>query len=550
LVVSAGNLVDNPNLAEFYYRTIPTANAYVKLQNITQGYSFGGAWFRIKNSSQPVLWDNNVPNNTDAYIQNAFWGTSTNVGDAYLISGWKNNGTYKGRIFGNGNASFAGTLTAAGTDSVGTPLNTLWMDALGTIHKGVIPGGGGSGSDTTRSHWFYNGSDTFSIIPTGSGGGGNTTIKTYSGSTIGTLTIDASTIQIVRNNPLFRFQDNVVGAVSTIQNTGYKLAFDGSAGFENFQFNKPIHGLHGGSYDARYDVNAGSFIFNYNGFSSQADPFSFVVTGSTGALGSWYGGTDSRPYSFKIFNNGYAGFGLGSVSAQVHLPGSTTTAGTSALKFTAGSPPTTPETGSMNFNTGLWIIDSSTSVRDTIATRSWARNNISGGSSTNIYNTDGTLTGNRALSGGGNSLDLGTTGSKISTLTANLSADFNVVAAGAISLSPGSSNTVTLGGSSSGVRLQGDVALSSLQTATDANASLTNKTSIILPDITANRTLQFLTVTTGSLIVVFNRNTTGNTWSITGSVTIKDASGSTITNLVNNTVYILLYDGSNLIKIN
>lgn len=57
----------------------------------------------------------------------------------------------------------------------------------------------------------------------------------------------------------------------------------------------------------------------------------------------------------------------------VFLNASTTTAGTSALKFLAGSPPTTPEAGAMNFNTGLWIIDSSSSKRDTIATRSWVR---------------------------------------------------------------------------------------------------------------------------------------------------------------------------------
>lgn len=49
------------------------------------------------------------------------------------------------------------------------------------------------------------------------------------------------------------------------------------------------------------------------------------------------------------------------------------------LVFTAGAPTTTLLGGQFMYNTGLYIVDSSASVRDTIATRSWTRNNTSGG---------------------------------------------------------------------------------------------------------------------------------------------------------------------------
>lgn len=49
------------------------------------------------------------------------------------------------------------------------------------------------------------------------------------------------------------------------------------------------------------------------------------------------------------------------------------------LVFTAGAPTTTLLGGQFMYNTGLYIVDSSAAVRDTLATRSWTRNNTSGG---------------------------------------------------------------------------------------------------------------------------------------------------------------------------
>lgn len=81
-----------------------------------------------------------------------------------------------------------------------------------------------------------------------------------------------------------------------------------------------------------------------------------------------------------LMNHYIAGnFGIGQTitTARLHLGAGTATASTAPLKFTSGTPTTTPEAGSIQYNNGLWIADSSNSVRDTIATRSWARNNIS-----------------------------------------------------------------------------------------------------------------------------------------------------------------------------
>jgi len=70
------------------------------------------------------------------------------------------------------------------------------------------------------------------------------------------------------------------------------------------------------------------------------------------------------------------GIGISPTSSLLEIAaGSTSVA---PLKFTAGAPTTTLAAGQMQYNTGLWIIDSSAARRDTIATRQWARQNIGG----------------------------------------------------------------------------------------------------------------------------------------------------------------------------
>lgn len=97
------------------------------------------------------------------------------------------------------------------------------------------------------------------------------------------------------------------------------------------------------------------------------------------------GGTSVFSNMYLLKSGGNVTIGSSSTpTARLQLPASTSTAGTGSLKFTTGTLPTTPETGLMNMVNGLWFIDSSTSVRDTIAGRRWVRENItsSGGSST------------------------------------------------------------------------------------------------------------------------------------------------------------------------
>lgn len=83
-------------------------------------------------------------------------------------------------------------------------------------------------------------------------------------------------------------------------------------------------------------------------------------------------------------NTGFAkfkynlGIGTAEPTARFMVPAPTATAGTGQIKFVTGTLPTTPEIGLMNMSNGLWFLDSSNSVRDTISTRRWARNNIAG----------------------------------------------------------------------------------------------------------------------------------------------------------------------------
>lgn len=97
---------------------------------------------------------------------------------------------------------------------------------------------------------------------------------------------------------------------------------------------------------------------------------------------------------FSVGPDGKTAIGSDSRVAWLSLPAGVATAGGAPIQFTAGPPTTVLVAGQMEYNTGLWIIDSSASVRDTIATRSWARNNITGGGGavSSVSNSDGTLT--------------------------------------------------------------------------------------------------------------------------------------------------------------
>lgn len=167
-----------------------------------------------------------------------------------------------------------------------------------------------------------------------------------------------------------------------------------------------------------------------------------------------------------------------------------------------------------------------------------------------LEKADQTLTGNRNVLGASHTLNLGTSGSKITSLFGLVSNQFTFISDGGAgsTVDPGSGSTLSVGNSGATTLLKGGVELSTLFTATDANTgTLVAYTAIILPDITANRTFQ-LSGSVGKIYIVMHRNSTGFTWSPTG-ITIKDGAGNTISSLVNGKTYILYYDGTNYISV-
>jgi hypothetical protein len=73
---------------------------------------------------------------------------------------------------------------------------------------------------------------------------------------------------------------------------------------------------------------------------------------------------------------------------------------------------------------------------------------------------------------------------------------------------------------------------------------------VALPIITANRTIAMPSASssTGRSLVFWNKNTSGNLWQF--STAIKDAAGGNITDLANQTMYQLVSDGANWVKVN
>jgi hypothetical protein len=144
-----------------------------------------------------------------------------------------------------------------------------------------------------------------------------------------------------------------------------------------------------------------------------------------------------------------------------------------------------------------------------------------------LYTGDGTLSGARQVSGGANSLQLGTSGSKISTLTVNASTALTV-------------------NSDSKINLLGAI-LVNQKKATDANYTVSaTDLAVRLPDITADRNLviNFNTADSGKILVIYNQNTTANKWNLSSSEFFT-ASGYHVNYLENNATYTVQYIGNN-----
>lgn len=103
-----------------------------------------------------------------------------------------------------------------------------------------------------------------------------------------------------------------------------------------------------------------------------------------------------------LLSGGKVGISAATPTALLQIGAGTATANTAPLKFTSGTVMTTPEAGALEYNSGLLMLDSSNSQRDTIATRKWARNNISsgGGSSLAIGSTITSATAGSVLFAG------------------------------------------------------------------------------------------------------------------------------------------------------
>lgn len=172
----------------------------------------------------------------------------------------------------------------------------------------------------------------------------------------------------------------------------------------------------------------------------------------------------------------------------------------------------------------------------------------------------GSLTANTSITGAGtNTLSLGTSGS-------NLGA-FEMYGANASSiLTTGSAQTLTIGTTGTGSVLAlssgagGPITLTpgfttqfngslsyKIERATDADFNAqTNSCIVILPAITANRTLSFPGVEReGMFYIIINTNSSGNTWQLGGSGAVyKDNTGASVTSLVNSKVYMMVGDNT------
>lgn len=150
----------------------------------------------------------------------------------------------------------------------------------------------------------------------------------------------------------------------------------------------------------------------------------------------------------------------------------------------------------------------------------------------NLYNADGTLTGNRQVLGAGKTLAFGTPGSNLG--------GFSVTASGPVSFSSAGSVGISLNGPVNFVAISTASSTSDYSSSTDSY--------IKLPTPTANHTVTLPTGLgiAGRLITVINQSTsTSFSWSFVTTVT--DPSGNTISAIPNGASYTLLYDGTSWI---
>lgn len=150
----------------------------------------------------------------------------------------------------------------------------------------------------------------------------------------------------------------------------------------------------------------------------------------------------------------------------------------------------------------------------------------------NIYTVDGTLTGNRTITGSSNNI----------TFTGNT--NFSVSnASGLISLF--NSNGTGISILSNGISLANGSLYIGKTIKSDANFTMVDGSYIYqLPIITANRTITLQSPASAStrLLMIVNGNTSAFSWSFT-SIGVVDINGNTITNLPSGTFYLWAQNG-------
>lgn len=258
------------------------------------------------------------------------------------------------------------------------------------------------------------------------------------------------------------------------------------------------------------------------------------------------GGTNAITFPFRISHvtssTATTGFGVGLQAAAENGSGTTVVGGTLAWPFTDATAASEDVDFTVNLMAGgsaaaekfrvlsdgrvrinsAYYLPSASGTNGQVLTLDGSNNaswqTPSGG--TTLYTGDGSLSGSRIVSGGGTaSLSLGASGSKLLNFGINSADDVNLNADDRVSINGGMSVKIGL--------------------ATDADFTVTtNMMSVVLIDVSANRTLTLPSVQPGMLLIIHNQNSSGSfVWNVTG-VLHNPANGS-VTTLANDTVYML-----------
>lgn len=321
--------------------------------------------------------------------QNMFNTTVGNSSLANISTGYNNSGLGLNALH----------LTADGHDNTAIGLNALYSNVSGNYNSGI----------GSTALYFNTGSNNnafgYSALQNNTSGSFNTAngALTLNSNVSGSFNV-AVGYGVMQVSGATAHDNTGVGTQALTNVTGhYNSAIGGYAlqNLANGSLNTAI-GL-----ASAYSQTAGSFNLTMGAYSNPVS-----LTGSAQLnIGNVIYGTNlysTESPSSTPTTLGSIGIGLTAPTARLHLAAGTATANTAPLKFTTGTLTTTPEIGSMQYNSGLWIIDSSNSVRDTIATRSWVRNNFSGGGASDTLNVENEGVGIDIASTSGDTLKIST----------------------------------------------------------------------------------------------------------------------------------------------